>query len=36
VHASGDHAAVVIEPLAEAIQRREAAGKGRPTAYRRP
>jgi cell wall-associated NlpC family hydrolase len=36
VHASGDHAAVVVEPLEATVQRREAAGKGRPTAHRRP
>lgn len=36
VHANGHHAAVVVEPLAEAIARIEAAGAGRPVAYRRP
>jgi hypothetical protein len=36
VHASGDHAAVVIERLSDAVKRRAAGGKGRPTAHRRP
>lgn len=36
VHATAYHGAVVIEPLAEALARIEAAGVGRPTAYRRP
>lgn len=35
VHANGHHMATVIEPLAEAIARIEAAGYGEPTAYRR-
>jgi len=35
VHANGHHMATVIEPLAEAIGRIEAAGHGPPTAYRR-
>jgi cell wall-associated NlpC family hydrolase len=36
VHASGHHAAVVVEPLAQAITRIAAAGAGQPVAYRRP
>jgi cell wall-associated NlpC family hydrolase len=36
VHASGHHGTVVVEPLAEAIARIEAAGAGRPAAHRRP
>ena len=36
VHANGHHMATVVEPLAEAIARIEAAGYGPPTAYRRP
>jgi cell wall-associated NlpC family hydrolase len=36
VHANAHHAAVAIEPLAEAIARIEASGSGRPTAHRRP
>ncbi|MDB5468666.1 MAG: hydrolase Nlp/P60 [Caulobacter sp.] len=35
VHANGHHMATVVEPLAEAISRIDAAGVGRPTAYRR-
>lgn len=35
VHANGFHMATVIEPLAEAVARIEAAGSGQPTAYRR-
>lgn len=35
VHANGFHMAVAIEPLAEAMARIEAAGAGRPVAYRR-
>ncbi|MCC7266802.1 MAG: C40 family peptidase [Caulobacteraceae bacterium] len=35
VHANGFHMAVAVEPLAEAIPRIEAAGVGRPIAYRR-
>ena len=35
VHANGHHMATVIEPLAEAIARIDAAGSGQPTAYRR-
>jgi cell wall-associated NlpC family hydrolase len=35
VHANAHHMAVAIEPLAPAIARIEAAGVGRPTAYRR-
>lgn len=35
LHANAHHMAVVIEPLAEAIARTEAAGGGAPTAYRR-
>ncbi|MDR3512183.1 MAG: NlpC/P60 family protein [Caulobacteraceae bacterium] len=35
VHANGHHAAVVIEPLAEATARIFAAGSGQPIAYRR-
>jgi cell wall-associated NlpC family hydrolase len=35
VHANGFHMAVAIEPLETAISRIEAAGVGRPTAYRR-
>ena len=35
VHANGHHMATVIEPLAEAVARIDAAGSGRPTAYRR-
>ena len=35
VHANVFHMAVAIEPLAEAIVRIEAAGAGRPVAYRR-
>jgi cell wall-associated NlpC family hydrolase len=35
VHANGHHMATVIEPLAEAIARIDAAGVGQPTAYRR-
>jgi len=35
VHANGHHMATVIEPLAEAITRIDAAGSGQPTAYRR-
>jgi len=36
VHANGHHMATVVEPLAEAIARIDAAGSGQPTAYRRP
>ena len=36
VHANGHHMATVVEPLAQAIARIEAAGYGPPTAYRRP
>lgn len=36
VHANGFHMATVVEPLAEAIARIDAAGSGQPTAYRRP
>jgi hypothetical protein len=36
LHANGHHAAVVIEPLADAVARIEAAGVGPPVAYRRP
>ncbi|MDO9338773.1 MAG: NlpC/P60 family protein [Caulobacter sp.] len=36
VHANGHHMATVVEPLAEAIARIDAAGAGQPTAYRRP
>lgn len=35
VHANGHHMATVVEPLAGAIARIEAAGYGPPTAYRR-
>lgn len=35
VHANGFHMATVVEPLAEAIARIDAAGSGQPTAYRR-
>ena len=35
VHANGCHMAVAVEPLAEAIERIEAARGGRPVAYRR-
>ena len=35
VHANGHHMATVIEPLAEAVARIDAAGNGPPTAYRR-
>lgn len=35
VHANGHHMATVIEPLAEAIARIDAAGSGQPTAWRR-
>ncbi|ODT89297.1 NlpC/P60 family protein [Phenylobacterium sp. SCN 70-31] len=35
VHANGHHMATVIEPLAEAVARIEAAGVGAPTAFRR-
>ncbi len=35
VHANGHHMATVVEPLAEAIARIDAAGNGPPTAYRR-
>lgn len=35
VHANGHHMAAVIEPLAEAIARIDAAGSGQPTSYRR-
>lgn len=35
VHANGYHMATVVEPLAEAITRIDAAGSGQPTAYRR-
>lgn len=35
VHANGHHMATVVEPLAEAIARIDAAGSGQPTAYRR-
>lgn len=35
VHANGHHMATVVEPLAEAIGRIDAAGVGQPTAYRR-
>ncbi|HYD46524.1 MAG TPA: NlpC/P60 family protein [Phenylobacterium sp.] len=35
VHANGFHMAVAVEPLAEAVARIEAAGGGRPVAYRR-
>ncbi|WP_337185867.1 NlpC/P60 family protein [Phenylobacterium sp.] len=35
VHANGHHMATVIEPLAEAVARIEAAGVGAPTSYRR-
>lgn len=34
-HANGHHMATVIEPLAEAVARIEAAGNGPPTAFRR-
>jgi cell wall-associated NlpC family hydrolase len=36
VHANGHHMATVVEPLAQAVARIEAAGYGPPTAYRRP
>jgi hypothetical protein len=36
VHANAFHMGVAIEPLAEAIQRIDAAGGGTPTAFRRP
>jgi cell wall-associated NlpC family hydrolase len=36
VHANGFHMAVAIEPLETAIARIDAAGVGRPTAFRRP
>ena len=35
VHANGHHMATVVEPLAEAIARIQAAGYGPPTTYRR-
>lgn len=35
VHANGHHMAAVVEPLAEAIARIDAAGSGQPTSYRR-
>jgi len=35
IHANASHMAVAIEPLAEAIQRIEAKGYGRPVAWRR-
>ena len=35
VHANGFHMAVAIEPLETAISRIDAAGSGRPTAFRR-
>jgi predicted RNA-binding protein with TRAM domain len=36
VHANGFHMAVAIEPLETAMARIDAAGVGRPTAFRRP
>lgn len=36
IHANGHHMAVVIEPLAQAIERIKTAGGGPPTAFRRP
>ena len=36
IHANAHHMAVAVEPLQAAITRIEAAGQGRPTAYRRP
>ena len=36
LHANAHHMAVTIEPLDEAIARIEAAGVGKPEAYRRP
>ncbi|MGV3650081.1 MAG: NlpC/P60 family protein [Devosia sp.] len=36
IHASGWHMQVVIEPLAEAIERTARSGGGEPTAFRRP
>jgi cell wall-associated NlpC family hydrolase len=35
IHANGYHMAVVVEPLAEAVRRIDAAGGGQPTALRR-
>lgn len=35
VHANGHHMATVVEPLADAVARIDAAGVGQPTAYRR-
>jgi cell wall-associated NlpC family hydrolase len=35
LHANGHHMATAIEPLSEAVARIEAAGSGRPTAFRR-
>jgi hypothetical protein len=35
IHANGFHAAVVVEPLAEAVERNAAGPMGRPTGYRR-
>jgi cell wall-associated NlpC family hydrolase len=35
VHANGFHMAVAIEPLETALDRIDAAGAGRPTAFRR-
>ena len=35
IHANGHHMKVVIEPLQEAIERKEALGEGLPTAFRR-
>ena len=35
LHANAHHMAVAIEPLAEAVARIDAAGVGKPTAYRR-
>ena len=36
LHANAHHMAVVIEPLAEAVERISRSGAGDPTAYRRP
>jgi cell wall-associated NlpC family hydrolase len=36
LHANAHHMSVASEPLAEAILRIEAAGSGKPTAFRRP
>lgn len=35
LHANAHHMAVVVEPLADAVRRIDAAGTGRPTAFRR-